>query len=496
MHLDSPSTPPRAAQATALAGLRVYLDSLGCAKNLVDSEATLGLLAASGCEPTTDPETADLLVVNTCGFLEAAREESVERILELAQLKGTGRARLLAVLGCLVARAPEELAESLPEVDLWLPAGRHGDLAGDLVAHLGATPSAAARRATDRSGSRRAPVTAFAGFGARQLLTPAHTAYLKIAEGCSNTCSFCSIPLMRGTQRSRPVDAVLEEARWLAAGGVRELHLVAQDLTHYGFDLPGRPDLLDLATALSGVQGIEWIRLLYAHPAHLTRRLRQGLFAVPKVVRYLDLPVQHASDRILRRMNRPYTAARVREHVRWLREHVPGITLRSTVIVGFPGETEAEFTALCRFVDEMRFERLGVFTYSREPGTPSFDLAGRPRRSTALRRLHRLVEIQMQVAATAAAAQVGARQRLLVDARLDGPDPEGAPLAAGALALGRGEGEALDIDGSVFLEAGDVPPERIVPGAFVEALVTAADVYDRRARALWVEPGTRCESVD
>jgi ribosomal protein S12 methylthiotransferase len=301
---------------------------------------------------------------------------------------------------------------------------------------------------------------------------------------------------MRGTQRSRPVDAVREEAERLAARGVRELHLVAQDLTHYGFDLPGRPDLLDLATALSGVGGIEWIRLLYAHPAHLTPRLLEGLFSVPKVVPYLDLPVQHASDRLLRRMNRPYTAARVREQVGWLRAHVPGITLRSTVIVGFPGETEADFAALARFVAEVRFDHLGVFTYSREPGTQSFDLSGRPRRSTAERRLHALVEIQMQVAARRSAGLLGAEQRVLVDARLQGPDPEGAPLAAGAVALGRGEGEALDIDGAVFLEAGEVDPEAIAPGRFVAARVTAVDVYDRRARVLRVESGTRCGSAD
>ena len=353
-----PMPQPDKAEATATAsgavplpGLRVYLDSLGCAKNLVDSEAMLGLLAGAGLERVLEPRAADVLLVNTCGFLEAAREESVQRILELAQLKSTARPRLLGVLGCLVARAPAELAESLPEVDLWLPAGAHGRLGADLQAALASQVPVAQRQATDRSGSHRAPSGAFAGFGQRLLLTPGHTAYLKISEGCSNACSFCSIPLMRGTQRSRSVAALVAEARGLAARGVRELHLVGQDLTHYGFDLPGRPDLLDLATALSAVDGIEWLRLLYAHPAHWTERLAAGLFRLPKVARYLDMPIQHASTRLLRAMRRPYTAARLRQQFLQLRQHVPGITLRTTVIVGFPGETEKDFLALVRFIE-------------------------------------------------------------------------------------------------------------------------------------------------
>ncbi|UCE01928.1 MAG: 30S ribosomal protein S12 methylthiotransferase RimO [Candidatus Latescibacterota bacterium] len=467
-----------------LVGLRFYIDSLGCAKNLVDSEATLGILLSAGLERSATPEQAELLLVNTCGFLEAAREESVQRILELAQLKAYGRARLLAVLGCLVSRAPEELAEAIPEVDVWLPAGAHAELDVRLRHILAARPASPLQLATDRSGSGRAPLGAFAGFGARVLMTPSHTAYLKISEGCSNTCSFCSIPLMRGTQRSRSIESLVRESEGLAACGVRELHLVAQDLTHYGFDLPGRPDLLDLVRALAGVDGIEWLRLLYAHPSHFTPRMLQHLFETPKVVPYLDIPVQHASARILRAMRRPYTPARVRAQLHALRSRQPEITLRTTVIVGFPGETEVEFGKLLRFVEEMRFDRLGVFAYSREPGTPAFDLRGRPRRHTVARRMHELVELQLHLAGQRSAQRVGTRTRVLVDCRLDAAAmaaEAGGACARGAVAVGRSAAEALDIDGAIYLD-GDVGV--LEPGTFVDVEITRADVYDLRGRLL------------
>lgn len=482
----SPALPrPAAGGSAPLGGLRVYLDSLGCAKNLVDSEATLGLLQVDGAVAVTDPADADVLIVNTCGFLEQAREESVERILELAQLKTVARPRVLAVLGCLVARAAAELEESIPEVDVWLPAGRHGELPGRVAAVLGSLPPEVLRQATDRSGSGRAPASAFTGFGSRVLLTPAHTAYLKISEGCTNACTFCSIPLMRGLQRSRPLADVVAEAQGLAARGVRELHVVAQDLTHYGFDLDPRCDLLDLMQALGGVAGIEWIRLLYAHPAHLSPRLLAGLFQVPKVLPYLDMPVQHASTPVLQAMRRPYTAARVREQLASLRATVPGITLRSTVIVGFPGESERDFETLCEFIAEVRYDRLGIFTYSREPGTPAADLPGRPRASTAARRLHALTELQMGIAAEHTARRVGSRVRVLLDAPVTAEEAAESPLARGAAFRARSAGEALDIDGVIYVEGGG--PE-IGPGAFVDVRLMAADVFDLRARA--EPPGT------
>lgn len=461
------------------AGGAVYFDSLGCAKNLVDSEAALGLLGRDGWHRSDSPQDADVLVVNTCGFLDAAREESVERILELAALKGTGRPRILAVLGCLVARAAAELQESIPEVDLWLPAGEHGRLPEALAERWDHLPADETRRATDRSGSGRAPIGAFAGFGARVLLTPAHTAYLKISEGCSNACTFCSIPLMRGLQRSRPLEEVVEEATQLVARGVRELHLVAQDLTHYGFDLVPRYDLLDLVRALSEVRDLEWIRLLYAHPAHLTPRLLHGLFEVPKVARYLDMPIQHASAPLLKAMHRSHTPERVRDQIEWLRRNVEGIALRSTVIVGFPGETDRDFEVLVRFLAEARYDRLGIFTYSREPGTPAYDYRPRPRASTAMRRMQILTELQMHVAGERAAARVGTRVRVLVDAPVD--DPE-SPIAAGTVARARSEAEALDIDGCIYVEAGERSLEDLAPGRFLDVEILAADVHDLRAR--------------
>jgi ribosomal protein S12 methylthiotransferase len=470
----------RAASAGGLAGVRIYLDSLGCAKNLVDSEATLGLLHGHGAVRVAAPDTADVLVVNTCGFLDQAREESIERILELAQLKTTGAPQLLAVLGCLVARAAEELRESIPEVDVWLPAGSHGALAESLQRLLAQKPAPAQRAATDRSGSGRAPAGAFAGFGRRVLLTPPHTAYLKISEGCSNACTFCSIPLMRGTQRSRPLQDIVAEARRLAAAGVRELHVVAQDSTHWGFDLPRRRDLLDLCTELAAVDGIEWIRLLYAHPAHLTPRMIDGLFALPQMARYLDMPIQHAVPRLLRAMRRGHGPERIRDLVARLRATAPDITLRTTVIVGFPGETDRDFAALCRFVESVGWDRLGVFTYSREPGTAAYDLPARARASTATARLQILTDLQMQIAAERNAARVGRRMRVLVDGSVDAEERAESPLARAAAARGRSQGEALDIDGAVYLAP--VPGVELAAGTFVEAEVVGADAFDLLAR--------------
>jgi ribosomal protein S12 methylthiotransferase len=480
----APSRP--ASTDGGLAGVRVYLDSLGCAKNLVDSEATLGLLGQDGAVVTREPADADVLVVNTCGFLEHAREESIERILELALLKTTARPRLLAVLGCLVARAADELRESIPEVDVWLPAGRHAELGADLRAALRSQPSPAVRQAADRSGSGRAPASAFSGFAHRVLLTPPHTAYLKISEGCSNACSFCSIPLMRGTQRSRPLADIVDEARALAARGVRELHVVAQDSTHWGFDLPRRADLVDLCAALGAVDGIEWIRILYAHPAHLSPRMLQDLFRLPKMARYLDMPIQHAVPRLLRAMRRGYGPERIRDQVAQLRAGVPEITLRSTVIVGFPGETERDFAALCRFVDEVRWDRLGVFAYSREPGTPAYDLAGRPRATTAAERLHALTDLQMQIAAERSAARLGRSVRVLVDAPCNADERRESPLAAGAAVRARSEGEALDIDGAVYVEPDG--ETTLAPGTFVDVRITGADVFDLAGRPVALRP--------
>jgi ribosomal protein S12 methylthiotransferase len=291
---------------------------------------------------------------------------------------------------------------------------------------------------------------------------------------------------MRGTQRSRPMADIVAEARALAARGVREVHLVAQDLTHYGFDLPGRPDLVDLTRELAGVEGIVWVRLLYAHPAHLTRRMQEQLFGVPKVLPYLDMPIQHASDTVLRAMRRPYTAARVRQQVLDLRRRVAGITLRTTVIVGFPGENERDFAALCRFVEEMRFDRLGVFAYSREPGTASYALPGRPRTSSVERRMHELSTLQMHIAAERAATRLGTRTTLLVDGLVaDLAAGDRPPIAEWTQVHGRTPAEALDIDGTVFAETvGNAAGNAAAPGDLLEIEIVAHDVFDLRARVL------------
>src|SRR5512144_50420 len=342
---------------------RVYIHTLGCPKNRVDSEVMLGTLAEAGYRLVQDPEKAEVIVVNTCGFIESAKEESVEAIVELADLKREGRCKKLVVTGCLVQRHAEELARELPEVDHFLGTGAYQDVA---------------RIVSDAQAKRLVvpdPDFVHSAATPRVNSLPSHTAYLKIAEGCDNACAFCIIPKLRGPQRSRPIDDVVGEAAALAAQGAVELSLVAQDLTAWGYDLPGRPRLHDLLRELVKVDGVRWIRLHYAYPRDVPDALVDVIAREPKIAKYLDMPLQHSSDRLLRTMRRGRDSAFLRELLARLRARVPGIALRTSLIVGLPGETEEDFQGLLRFVEEQRFERLGVFTYSREEGT---DAAGMP----------------------------------------------------------------------------------------------------------------------
>jgi ribosomal protein S12 methylthiotransferase len=442
---------------------RVYMHTLGCPKNRVDSEVMLGTLAEAGYRLVGEPERADVIVVNTCGFIESAREESVDAILQLSELKRAGRCRKLVVTGCLVQRHADELARELPEVDHFLGTGAYPDVArivSDAQAKRLVVPD------PEFVHSARTP---------RVNSLPSHTAYLKISEGCDNACAFCIIPQLRGAQRSRPVDDVVAEARALAAQGTIELSLVAQDLTAYGTDLRGRPRLHELLRALARVEGIRWIRLHYAYPRDVPAALVETIAAEPKIVKYLDMPVQHSSDRLLRAMKRGRDARFLRELLARLRARVPGIALRTSLIVGMPGETAADFADLLRFVEEERFERLGVFEYSPEEGTPAAAMARQVPEKVKRARFERVMEVQQRISREHQRAMIGRRLEVLVEGRAEETEH---------LLAGRHAQQAPEIDGLTYVNEGVADP-----GEIVTVEVTDASEYDLVGRVVAREVG-------
>lgn len=427
----------------------VHFRSLGCPKNRVDTEVMLGSLALSGYALAEKLDDADVVVINTCSFIESARQESIDAILEVAELRETGRLRALIVAGCLPQRYGGELAKELPEVDAFVGTGEFPRIAEILGAALD---------------GRRGGVYVEAGRtylhgeqDARLLVGPTHTAYLKISEGCDRICAFCAIPGIRGKFQSRTLESVVAEARQLAAGGVRELNLVAQDSTSWGKDLAGtgegRPKLDGLLRALDEIDGLDWIRLLYVYPSAVTDALIAALGSGKRVLPYVDIPLQHASDRMLRAMQRGTTADRQRRLVERLRTEIPGVTVRTTFIVGFPGETDADFEALCEFVREMRFDRAGVFRYSDEEGTAAKALPGKVPVRVARARQRRILDLLRELQAEQLATLVGSEVEVLVDA--GGRDR----------AVGRMRSQAPDIDGNVLLrgaaETGEMLRARI-----------------------------------
>src|SRR5437764_3901860 len=347
---------------TAAKGTYAFV-SLGCPKNLVDSERMLGKLAQDGYTLVPDADGADVVVVNTCGFIEPARQESLGVIREMLALKEKGRVGSVVVAGCLAERKHDDLLKEVPGIDQIVGVFGREEIATVLERAL-------ANRVEQRSLFRPAPVRALEDT-ARLRITPRHYAYLKISEGCDRTCTFCAIPGMRGKHVTKPIEEVIREAKELAADGVRELILVAQDTTYYGLDLYGRVRLAELLRELDRVEGLEWIRILYAYPIHFSGELIETLATTRKVIPYLDLPLQHINDRVLKRMQRRVNRAATEELLGRLREAIPNPALRTTFLVGSPGETEAEFEELCAFVRATRFERAGVFPYSLEPGTPA-----------------------------------------------------------------------------------------------------------------------------
>jgi ribosomal protein S12 methylthiotransferase len=432
----------------------VVIVSLGCSKNLVDSEVMAGILAERGYSLVSSVKGADIAIVNTCGFIESAKQESVDAILEIADRGKRSGLSVLVVAGCLGQRYAGELLESMPEINAIVGVGefpRIGEiieraLAGERVVAVGH------------------PEYLYDHDSPRVLSTPKHYAYLKIADGCDNRCSYCAIPQIRGCLRSRRMESVQAEAQALAAAGCRELILIAQDTTAYGIDLYGRPMLPELIRSLCRVDGIEWIRLLYTYPTRINDHLIDVIIEQPKVARYLDIPIQHVSGSILKAMGRAGDAASLSRMVERIRERIPDITLRTSLIVGFPGETDEEFSELMRFVADQRIDRVGVFTYSREEGTSAASLDGQIGERVKQRRYAQLMELQKSISLEKMRARIGNVERVLVD---------GVSEECELVAVGRSQREAPEVDGLIYIEN-----ERPDQGTFVDVRITNASDYD------------------
>ncbi len=430
----------------------VFVISLGCPKNLVDTEIMLGHLNRAGWEVVGEPAGAEVLLVNTCAFIAPASQEAVDTVLELARHKERDPAKRLVVAGCLVQRYGRDLERLLPEADLLIGVNDFPRL-GDMLAQAG---GGAAGRLFNQ-----APPYDYAGVEPRYPATPPYLAYLKLAEGCSHRCTFCTIPRIRGPYRSRPLNTLLQEAWELAAQGVKELNLVAQDTTAYGQDWGGGPGLAELLRQLGEIPGFQWIRVLYGHPARITSELLTTMAAIPQVAPYLDLPIQHGHDEVLRRMGRGYRRREVLEACRLVRQHLPEATLRTTVMVGFPGETEEQFQALVDLVAEVRFDHLGVFPYYPEEETAAARFTPMVPRRQAQARARRIKAIQAKIVKERLKALVGTVQPVLV---------EGVSQESDYLLTGRLISQAPEIDGQVYITAGTGRVGEIQPVRITRAL--------------------------
>ncbi len=436
--------------------IKVHIVSLGCPKNLVDSEVMTAGLIKAGYVMTPHEEEAEVVLINTCAFILPAKEESIAEILRLAELKQTGACRQLIVTGCLPQRYQGELATALPEVDLFLGTGD----AGRIVAHLKKLRSGG----TTALPAIAEPTFLMTATHDRMLATLPHTAFLKIAEGCSNRCTYCIIPTVRGSYRSRRPPDILKEAEALAARGVKELILIAQDTTAYGSDLKGRPTLAALMRSLAGIDGLQWIRLLYTHPESLSDAVLEAMAAEPKICRYIDFPVQHIDDEILRAMNRRVGSRDILAKIRRAREIMPDVALRTSLIVGFPGETPGRFQKLVDFVRNVRFDHLGVFTYSREEGTPAALLPRQVSEGVKQTRRDLLMAEQAEISFEINRGLIGTTQEMIVEAVSETP----------GYLLARCRRQAPEIDGVTLLRR----TPRARPGEILMGRIVAAEDYD------------------
>jgi ribosomal protein S12 methylthiotransferase len=429
--------------------------SLGCAKNLVDSEIMLGQLLQSGWELTSDYSVAELILVNTCGFIESAKTESIQQILEMAEYKkpGVGKCRHLVVAGCLVQRYAAELAQDLPEVDYWVGLGEIGEINAKI----------------NQGQPKALPVIKAPFLNESDLprfqATLKHTAYVKIAEGCNHCCAYCAIPVIKGGFHSRSRSSIVREVKQLVASGVREINLIAQDLTMYGRDLTPSINLKALLETIIAEARPEWIRLLYAYPSGIDRALLELIAREPSICKYIDLPLQHINARILKLMNRPDGPQQLWEKLELIRNMIPKLVLRTTLIVGFPSETEAEFKELLQFVQTARFEHLGVFNYSREEQTAAYQMQPQIKEAVKERRKNTILEAQQAISAQYLAGMVGGNELVLVDQVLEN-----------GRSVGRSQGFAPDVDGVVYLEG-----YRGAAGQIVRCRIIGSDAYNLSA---------------
>jgi ribosomal protein S12 methylthiotransferase len=451
-------------------GPRVAVVTLGCDKNTVDSERMMAALVAQGARVSSDPTGADVVIINTCGFIQAAKEETIETILDALRMKEDGEIRAVVAVGCMVQRHGAELATEIPEVDLYLGLNDLPRLIPELRGR-GLLPET-------QIPLMERPLRILTGE------TP-HTSFLKISEGCDHTCAFCAIPLMRGLHRSAALDDLVEEAAALGRSGVRELNIVSQDTTWYGRDLRRKdataPLLPDLLSALLERTEVDWYRLFYMYPSGITQPLVELLAQAsarttgPRIVPYLDVPLQHGSDRMLAAMRRPERQATIRERVSWLRAAIPGLTLRTTLIVGFPGETDEDFREMLDLLEELRFDRVGAFTYSPEEDTPAATMADQVPESLRRERLEELLDLQRAISHDKNMDLVGSVHAALVDRRVDDEDPDHAALA-------RIEGQAVDVDGVTWI----VPEgaEQLAPGDMIRVEIVDGGEHDLTARVV------------
>lgn len=441
--------------------MKIGVVSLGCPKNLVDSETMLGLIHEENYEITNDPSEAEIIIVNTCGFIESAKEESINTILQMAEYKKSGSCKYIIVTGCLSQRYAEELFNELPEADA---------IAGvEMYDEIGSIIKRVMNGERFIMLERSKPDVIYTSkeiFLPRILTTPSYTAYLKIAEGCDNCCSYCAIPKIRGSYRSKPMEQVLKEAKALADNGVKELIVVAQDTTRYGEDLPGGKLLLaNLLKELNKIESLKWIRVMYCYPNNFTDELIETFASLDKVCKYVDLPLQHASNRLLASMNRYDTREEVETLLAKLRKRIPGIVIRTTFIVGFPGETDADFEELKEFVEQQRFENAGVFAYSQEEGTVAGAMPNQIPDEIKQERYHELMALQAQISEEIHKDTEGQTLEVLV---------EGIEEDGSGLHYGRSYREAPDIDGLVFIEN----PGDIKPGCFVKVNILQGFTYE------------------
>lgn len=438
--------------------------SLGCAKNLVDSERMLGLLKLDGYELVADPDGADFVVVNTCGFIEQARDESFAAIDEMLALKKAGKTRGVIVSGCLAERQREDLLNDRPDIDSLVGVFGREEVTKVADRLLGDLDE-------QRSVFRPAPIRALPDTS-RLRITPRHFAYLKISEGCDRLCTFCAIPKMRGKHATKPMEEVIVEAKELAADGVRELIIVAQDTTYYGMDLYGEPRLAELLRQLDEIEGVDWIRLMYFYPMYITDELVDVLANAKKILPYIDMPLQHINDNMLRRMSRRVTRSQTEALIQKLRDRIPNLTLRTTLITGFPGETEDEFAELVQFVEQQKFDHMGVFTYSFEPDTPSGRLPDQISDEVKEDRRERLMAAQQPIAFERSQQQLGRQVEVILDQPVDGEEN---------VWVGRSKADAPDVDGVIFVTGGE---QALASGNMVLCEIVASQGYDVAAVAI------------